>query len=917
MSSISGSDQKTGRKKQVSTYCYQCINGPDLLQVDVVDGTATEIEPNFAVRGLHPADGKICVKPYGLIQKLYNPNRILTPLKRTNPKKGREEDPGWVEISWEEALDTVAGKLRAIRGSLTDEHQNPKLAFTTGGAGTPKHYMGAFPALFAAWGGPVDLSLGSGSTISCYHTEHIFGELWHRAFTVLPDTPCCNYVVSFGQNTNASGGVPSVRRHADARARGMKRVQLEPHLSVTGATCTEWIPIRPKTDSAFLFAMVHVLLLEHGMDELDVAFLKNRTAAPYLVAPNGYYLRDPTSLKPLLWDLTSNKAVPFDGAGLDPALTGSFVVSGMERGADGQTFSHDSVAVRPAHQVLMDHVAHCSPEWAFAICDVPAATIRRIANEFLAEARIGETTEISGRRLPYRPVAILLGKSVNNGWGAYECVWAQTVLQTLVGALEVPGGMLGSVSRIVGPGFDRMASCTPGEDGFLAYPFFATDKANWKSRPEIRHAHSTLTPLAGEGGPLSQWIGSSTVTWLRLQGRAAESWARPSPPEVWIVYRCNPLISNSDTGRLAETIARFPFQVSFAYTHDETSHFADILLPDCTDLESTQLLRIGGTESFEQFWETEGWALRQPVVKPCGDARDFDWIATELAKRVGLLHELNAAINSGACGIALKTDRYDFSLDVSKEQGSEEIWNAVCRAASHDLTGGQASDGLEYYKEHGFRVRPFPKLNWYLYPRMEDLGLRFELPYQERYFRIGRQLANRLHESGINWWDKQLEEYEPLPHFKDLNLLWDIALQKNYGVHANDFPFWVLTSRSMQYSWGGNVSIQLMKEVADNVTGHDGIQINANKAAELGIGDGDIIEVISPTGRVSGKALLRQGIRPDVILIVGQFGHWKTPYAKDFNMPSANSLVPMHMDFVDGSGGTIDGTKVNVRRQGN
>ncbi len=915
MSSASGSDRKGGDRKQVSTYCYQCVNGPDLLAVDVVDGVATEIEPNFAVRGLHPADGKICVKPYGLIQKLYNPNRILKPLKRTNPRKGRDEDPGWVEIGWEEALDSVAGKLRAIGTSFTDEHGNPRLAFTTGGAGTPKHYMGAFPAFFTAWGGPVDLSLGSGTTVSCYHSEHLYGELWHRAFTVLPDTPCCNYVLSFGNNVNASGGVPSVRRHADARARGMRRVQVEPHLSVTGATSAEWIPIRPKTDSAFLYAMLHVLLHEHRADELDTAFLKRRTAAPYLVAPNGYYLRDSVSLKPLVWDLGSNAAVAHDAPGADPALSGAFTASGVERGADGEMWTHRSATVRTAHQAAVEHVARCTPEWAAAICDVRADTIRRVANEFLAEACIGRTTEVAGRTLPYRPVAILLGKSVNNGWGAYECVWAQTLLQTLVGALEVPGGMLGSVSRIVGPGFDRMASCTAGEDGFMAYPFLPTDKESWRARPEARHAHSTLTPLVG-AGPLAQWLGSSNLAWMRLQGRAAESWDRPRPPDVWIVYRCNPLISNSDTGRVAESIAQFPFQVSFAYTHDETSHFADIVLPDCTDLESTQLLRIGGTESFEQFWEAEGWALRQPVVEPQGDARDFDWIATELARRVGRLHEFNAAINSGACGIALKTDQYDFSLDPGKEHGSEAIWDAVCRAASFELTGGQASEGLAYYKDHGFRVRPFPRIHWYLYPRMEELALRFELPYQERLFRVGRQLANRMHEGGIHWWDKQLEEYEPLPHFKDLNRLWDDALEKNYGARAGDFPLWVLTSRSMQYSWGGNVSIQLMKEVAGNVVGHDGIQINAGKARELGIGDGDLIEVISPIAKVSGKAILREGVRPDVVLIVGQFGHWKTPYAKDFNMPSANSLVPMHMDFLDGSGGSIDGTKVNIRRVG-
>ena len=53
----------SANRKMLATYCYQWTNGPDLLTVVVVGGTATRIEPNFAVRGLHPADGKICVKP--------------------------------------------------------------------------------------------------------------------------------------------------------------------------------------------------------------------------------------------------------------------------------------------------------------------------------------------------------------------------------------------------------------------------------------------------------------------------------------------------------------------------------------------------------------------------------------------------------------------------------------------------------------------------------------------------------------------------------------------------------------------------------------------------------------------------------------------------------------------------------------
>ena len=108
---------KPQQERVVSTYCYQCVAGPDLLTVRIQDGVATEINPNFAAAAIHPGGGKACVKAFGLVQKSYSPNRVLYPMKRTNPKKGRNEDPGFVRISWDEALDLVADKLKAARAA--------------------------------------------------------------------------------------------------------------------------------------------------------------------------------------------------------------------------------------------------------------------------------------------------------------------------------------------------------------------------------------------------------------------------------------------------------------------------------------------------------------------------------------------------------------------------------------------------------------------------------------------------------------------------------------------------------------------------------------------------------------------------------------------------------------------------------
>jgi phenylacetyl-CoA:acceptor oxidoreductase len=904
---------KTAEKKveQVATYCYQCVAGPDLLRVKVEDGVATEVGPNFDAANDTPTYGKPCVKAYGLIQKVYNPSRILTPMKRTNPKKGRDQDPGFVPISWDEALDAIADKLKEIdaKGRI-DEGGFPRTAVSFGGGGTSTYYMGTFPALLGAIG-PLDFSFGSGQGVKCFHSEHLYGEFWHRAFIVASDTPICDYILSFGFNVEAAGGVCGVTRHAEARTRGIKRVQIEPHLSVTGACSAEWVPIRPKTDSSFMFALIHELLYKYR-DRLDIPFLKARSNSPYLVGPNGYFLRDGDSGKPLLYDLNTRRTVPFDSKDIDPALEGSFTASGYELGPDDERMQHENVEVKPSFQVLIDHMRDFTPAWAAKVCDVREATIVRIAGEYIEHARVGETIEIEGVTLPYRPVGVVLGKTVNNGWGGYECCWGRTMLALLVGALEVPGGTIGTTVRLNRPATDRNLSIKPGPDGFMDYPMNPTSKGEWQEKPTIRHAYRTLIPLVANS-PWSQALGPTHLAWM-MQHTKLEHMPDATLPDLWLVYRTNPAISFWDTKKVMEAMAKFPFTVCFAYTRDETNHFADILLPDRTDLEGLQLIRVGGPKFVETFWDNTGFALRQPVVAAQGESRDFTWIATEIARRAGVLEKYNTNINRGAAGVPLKGENYDFTLDVDQPHEVEEIWEASCRAASAELTDGKETQGLDYYRKIGFRLKPLPRIKWYLTATMQDMGLRYELPYQDRLKRIGRELGNRLHEHDIHWWDHQLEEYEPLPTWKDFPKIWEDALEKNFQVSIKDYPFWIITTRSMQYAWGSNAGIQMIKEVAGNIKGHGGMIMNTGRATELGLKDGDRVEISSPLSATRGIVVTRQGIRPDTVLMVGQFDHWATPLAKDFNVPSMNSLVPMLLDLTDSTGSGADLTRVSVKK---
>jgi len=60
--------------------------------------------------------------------------------------------------------------------------------------------------------------------------------------------------------------------------------------------------------------------------------------------------------------------------------------------------------------------------------------------------------------------------------------------------------------------------------------------------------------------------------------------------------------------------------------------------------------------------------------------------------------------------------------------------------------------------------------------------------------------------------------------------------------------------------------------------------------------------------------MLCEGIRPDTLLMIGQFDHWATPFAKDLHAPSMNALMPMLLELTDATGSSADLVKVNIRK---
>jgi len=90
--------------------------------------------------------------------------------------------------------------------------------------------------------------------------------------------------------------------------------------------------------------------------------------------------------------------------------------------------------------------------------------------------------------------------------------------------------------------------------------------------------------------------------------------------------------------------------------------------------------------------------------------------------------------------------------------------------------------------------------------------------------------------------------------------------------------------------------------------------LNRGAARRLGIADGDLVEIESPTGQTRGRAILREGVRPDVAVVLQQFGHWATPFARDLGMPNLNQVASMDLALTDATGSGADLVPVAIRK---
>ena len=299
----------------IPTVCDMCYNACT-VRARRRDGVVTKVE---GIPEAGPNYGKVCAKGNAAPMSLYDPNRILYPLRRTNPEKGFGVDPKWERISWDEALNIICEKLKEVR------EEDPRALYATSFDG---HSQPFFHAFMSGFGSPH--TAAGAASFFCGNGVHPVSYAVTGSNDVHPDLGRCNYMIQFGTyfgfvaQINAMGIAQTM---SDARGRGMKMVVVDPMLSYPASQAEEWVPILPGTDAALALGMMYVLIHELGI--YDAEYLKSYTNLIYLIGPDGRYVRDEKNQKPLVWDEQTLAARPYNEPdSLACALEGEYEVGG-------------------------------------------------------------------------------------------------------------------------------------------------------------------------------------------------------------------------------------------------------------------------------------------------------------------------------------------------------------------------------------------------------------------------------------------------------------------------------------------------------------------------------------------------------------------------------------------------------------
>jgi len=775
----------------VNSTCRQCPARCG-IRVRVVNGRAVKIEPNpnapinNYIEGTAEGIGGLCPKGAAGIDHLYDPDRIKGPLKRTNPQKGIDIDPKFVPVSWDEALNDVAGRMKKVRA----EGKANTFLFM-GGRGMGPTDWGGLENFTKLYGSPNIIGHGTicaeGAKAAKYYLE---GQKTYSVY----DYDNTKYLLIFGANLLEAFRplVLSIRSYGfmrRGRPNRVKMVYFDTRPSVTGAKADESYLVRPGTDGAIALGMAHVILTTG------------------------------------LWD---RKFAGDFTDGLNHFKTGTTV--------DPKTFKENwtSGLVAWWNTILKDF----TPEKAAEVSGIPAEDIIRVAKEF-ARTQPG--------------IAMCERGATCYGSGTYHAM-----------AIHALNGLVGSAYAIGGIG--QIQAGTP----FGSWPakvedyMDATALANYELKKEIdpkTKKEKVELKATGKKYPKYQDVADA-----HLKGD-------PYKASIVFTFMTNPAFSTANPQRVWEAF-KDVFVVTFSSWQDDTSLFADYILPDPTYLESLWACPI---------YPSLGYPcsnLMQPVVKPLYDTKSQFWILSELGKRIGgkmgeyyaklgTLENVLSALIKGKKEEDPVTGKETYAIGWTLDQWKEKgVWYKKGPTLSYTHSNGIFYDlrstsqtTAEVVKEKVFKT-PSGK---------------FEFRSGNKEHKIAEKVEKELEKQGIK--DKHAieakvreeiakKEKDLYPQFKEPE--W---------VGGTGFDLYLNSAKMVSHAEGrgaNSPNLQLSFDILNNRSGFETYcWMHPDVANARGIRDGNNVIVESPVGKIQAKALVNPGCHPKVVVVPFERGHKK------------------------------------------
>lgn len=531
-----------------------CEHSRCLLRVYVEDGVPRKIRTDEEDEDtIEVPQRRACLRGRAKVSDMLSPARIKYPMKRKNwspdnPNKELRGKDEWERISWEEALDIIAEQMQK---AYDDYGPHSILAAAYSDIGD--EYFDPIVCLLNAKGGAVHHELGTVSLGSWPMPEFFMtGSLFEAPDALSLAESQLHF--HFGNNWAANKAGNTAYQLQYAKEQGGKLIIVDPWLNQTAqAMADEWVPIIPGTDTAFCLGMMY-----HQID-------KNLQNQEFL----------------------DKYCIGFDA-------------DHMPEGADPKDNFKDYLLGTYDGEPK-------TPEWAEAICGVPADTIRRLAEEIASTEKVDFFAGQSTTKIP-----------------AGEMFAQAFYTLAFMHGVGTPGNYVGWIGM--------------HEHGYSTTPYcFAGDSSNGAGKNPV----NPLTPPAlvvvidwSKIKDQSSWEKIDyTECWQSiLDGEyGRDSWPGGKKPlDIHVIYTGgyeNSLNSlpNANAGIKAFRKVDFVWGVNPFF--DASRQYCDVVLPAATWWEK-------GNIAWSVNAETVYWADR--IMEPLYDAKPETWIAEELATRLGL-----------------------------------------------------------------------------------------------------------------------------------------------------------------------------------------------------------------------------------------------------------------------------------------